>query len=355
MERIEQAIVCLVCHAIGGPAPFAAKFALIPFLRRTHVISFRPFRNSDPPQLAEIWRSQPASRGLAQPMTTALFERHVLNSPMFERQGLIVAIEGERLLGFVHTGFGPVAEGNRLDTTSGAICALLVRPLDAPGTLAAELLAQGEAYLKQQGASTVLAGGIHRLGPFYLGLIGGSTCLGILCSDPSQQNFFASHGYTESFRGSILQCDLSGFRQPIDRRLMGIRRRTQVVPVEDPDLHTWWEASTLGAVEHTRFNLVPREGGATLASVVAWDMERFGSTWGTRAAGLIELDVPLGPNRRQGLGLSVVSEALRYLQATGFMLAEAQVDTRSAGAKTLFEKLGFAEVDQAVQFSKAVG
>lgn len=285
-------------------------------------------------------------------MTTVIFERHVLNSPMFERQGLIVAADGERLLGFVHVGFGPTEAGNRLDTSSGAICALMVRPLEAPGTLASELLAKGEAYLRQQGAKTVLAGGIHRLGPFYLGLIGGSTTLGILNSDLAQQQFLLLNGYEENYRGSVMHCDLARFRQPIDRRLMAIRRRTLVVSIDDADLHTWWEASTLGAVDYRLFNLVPREGGAALASVSAWDMELFGGVWGARAAGLVQLDVPLGPNRRQGLGMSVVSEALRTLQTTGFLLVEAQIDTRLTGVKGLFEKLGFTEIDQAVQYRK---
>ncbi len=52
---------------------------------------FRPFRNSDPPLLADVWRSQPSQRGLMQPMSAALLEQLVLSKPVFEREGLIVA------------------------------------------------------------------------------------------------------------------------------------------------------------------------------------------------------------------------------------------------------------------------
>jgi GNAT superfamily N-acetyltransferase len=271
---------------------------------------------------------------------------------MFERQGLIVATENDRLLGFAHAGFGPTEDGEHLATTSGATCALMVRPLESPDTLAGDLLSRSEEYLKQKGAQTLLAGGIDRWGPFYLGLTGGSACSAVLGSDPEQQQFYLSHGYAECSRSAVMHCDLARFRQPIDRRLMAIRRRTQVLVLEDPDSSSWWESSTLGTADRTQFNLAPREGGSPLASITAWNMDLLGATWGVRAAGLVELNVPLAPNRRQGLGIYMVSEALRHLQAAGTMLAEAQVDTRFADVISLLVKLGFVEIDQAVRFRK---
>jgi hypothetical protein len=52
---------------------------------------YRAFRNTDPPQLAEIWRSQPPSRGLMQPMSVAILEHYVFSKPTFDSAGLIVA------------------------------------------------------------------------------------------------------------------------------------------------------------------------------------------------------------------------------------------------------------------------
>lgn len=316
------------------------------------MITFRPFRNSDPPQLAEIWRSQPPSRGLVQPMSAALFERQVLNASMFDRQGLVVASENDRLLGFVHAGFGPSSNLQHLSMKTGATCALMVRPLEAPPSLAGELLTRSEEYLTQHGAGTLLAGGIDRWGPFYLGLTGGSACSIVLTSDPGQQDFFLSRGYAEASRALVMHCDLAKFRPPVDRRQMLVRRRTNVQVVEDPKSESWWESSTLGACDRAQFNLMPREGGSALADVTLWNMDLLGATWGMRAAGLTDLQVLVSSNRRQGLALYIVGEALRHAQSQGIMVVEAQVDATNLAAQALFKKLGFVEVDQAVRYRK---
>ena len=57
------------------------------------MIHYRPFLNSDPPALAEIWRSQSPSRALIQLMTPAVLDDLVLSKAYFDRQGLILAVE----------------------------------------------------------------------------------------------------------------------------------------------------------------------------------------------------------------------------------------------------------------------
>jgi GNAT superfamily N-acetyltransferase len=316
------------------------------------VITFRSFHNNDPPQLAEIWRSQPTSRGIVQPMSAALLERYVLSAPMFENEGLIVAVDDNKLLGFAHAGFGPSADGQHLCTAIGGTCALMVRPLNVPSSLTDELLDRSEQFLSSRGAQTVRGGGITPLGPFYLGLSGGSMCAGILDSDREQQEFYLTHGYYEESRVAVLHCDLAKFRPPVDRRQLQIRRRTTVLATDDPSNNTWWEAATIGACDRTRFDLLPREGGSPLASLNLWNMDLLGATWGMRSVGLVGLAVALESNRRQGLAMYLVAEALRHMQGQGVMLVEVQIATTNAGVRALFDKLGFVEVDQAARYCK---
>lgn len=287
-----------------------------------------------------------------QPMSAALFERHVLGSPTFDREGLIVAAEDDRLLGFVHAGFGPTLDGQHLSPAIGATCALMIRPVEAPASIMEELLARSEGYLTQRGAQEILAGGIDRNGPFYLGLTGGSACSVVLNSDSQQQVFFTSHGYQDEFRALVMHCDLARFRPPVDRRQMLVRRRTTVQMIEDPASRSWWESCTIGACDRTLFELLPRDGGIPLARVVLWNMDLLGATWGVRTAGITSLEVSLDSNRRQGLALYLVAEALRYMQGLGMMLVEAQVDINNTAAQKLLQRLGFIEVDQAVRYRK---
>ena len=84
------------------------------------MIDYRPFRNTDPPALCEIWRSHAPLRAFFQPLTPPMLETTVLSRPFFDREGLIVAVEDGEPIGFVHAGFGRDQEGNSLDTSIGA-------------------------------------------------------------------------------------------------------------------------------------------------------------------------------------------------------------------------------------------
>ena len=77
------------------------------------LIEYRAFRNTDPPQLAEIWRSQTAQRGLMQPMSIVALERYIFSKPSFDRNGLIVAVDEGKLLAFAHAGFGSTPDQAR--------------------------------------------------------------------------------------------------------------------------------------------------------------------------------------------------------------------------------------------------
>src|SRR5688572_31839264 len=89
------------------------------------LLRFRPYRNTDPPHLVALWRSQSPSRGLVQPMTAALFDEQVLGKPYFDRTGLLVATEDERPVGLVHAGFGPRDAAAELDRAVGTISLVL--------------------------------------------------------------------------------------------------------------------------------------------------------------------------------------------------------------------------------------
>ena len=71
------------------------------------MIEFRCFRNDDPPKLADIWRSADLGPSAMQPMTSALLEACVFSKPYFDREGLIIAVDDGRTVGFAHAAFGP--------------------------------------------------------------------------------------------------------------------------------------------------------------------------------------------------------------------------------------------------------
>ncbi len=286
-----------------------------------------------------------------QPMSVAVLERFVLSRPYFDRNGLIVAIEGDKILGFAHGGFGPAADQSALATDQGVTSLVLLRP-EADPALAVELLERSEAYLRGRGATTLYGGGRPPLVPFYYGLYGGSEPSGVLNSDPHAQALFAEHGYKPVKQSLVLHRDLGQFRPVVDRQQMQIRRHTIIQTLVDPPPTTWWQACLFEPLELVQCVLSPREGGASLASVYFWNMETMVGTWGVRAVGVVDLVVGV-EGKRQGNATYLLGEALRQFHSQGLALAEVHVADDNAPAIALFGKLGFNEVDQAIDYRKA--
>ncbi len=315
------------------------------------VYRFRPFLNSDPPHLAAIWRGQPPQRGLLQPVTAPLLEYGVFSKLHFDRHGLIVALKDERPVGFVHAGFGPSEDGLSLDTSMGTTQILMVEPAERETSLADELLAHSENYLRSRGATVIYAGGINPLNSFYLGLYGGSEIPGVLQSDSLFQAASLRGGYREIDRVRILQCDLARVRPPVSRELRLIKRTMQAVELIDPAPDTWWEACVWGSLQRDVFQLVETGTGKIVAWAAFWDMQPLSAGWGMSTAGLFELFVP--PElRRHGYASYLIGEAIRVLRRRGIATIEAQTMASNDAATAYYMKLGFTEIDHGIIFRK---
>jgi ribosomal protein S18 acetylase RimI-like enzyme len=308
-------------------------------------IRYRAFRNTDPPALAEIWRQQPPAHGRMQPMSPALLEQFIFAKPYFDRQGLIVAVDGELPVGFAHAAFGPSDDEQRLSTDLGLTCLVMVRADYRGRAIGTGLLTECEAYLRRRGARVLYAGGIAPLNGFYLGLYGGSELPGLLDSDVAGQRLFRSRGYREIDRVAVLERELAGFRAPIDRVQMQIRRCSSLEALIDPPARTWWEACVWGAADRVRYELTMRDAGRVAARATFWPILPLSTSWGVQACGVTELEVDEGC-RRRGLALFLLGEAFRQFQAQGVKLVQAQTMRGNTSALKLYEKLGFQQIEE---------
>jgi len=314
------------------------------------VIEYRCFRNDDPPRLADVWRAADLGPAAMQPMTSALLEACVFSKPYFDRAGLVVAVDGERMVGFAHAGFGPNADHSGIDHAVGTTMLVVTVPHEEEPAVADGLLARCEDYLRGRGAAAPRGGGTPTLGGFYLGLYGGSNLPGILDSSPRMQAVFRRAGYAEAERIAVLRRSLAGFRPPVNRLQMAIRRATTLRVIDEPSRRTWWEAAATTGIALRRYEL----RNATedlLGSALFWDMQPLAAAWGVTATGLLHVDIE-GPRRRQGLASYLVAEALHDLAEEGVTLVETQVAESNAAAVKLFEKLGFAIAERGSVFTR---
>jgi ribosomal protein S18 acetylase RimI-like enzyme len=286
--------------------------------------------------------------------TSSPLERYVFSKPYFDPDGLIVAEEGGVCVGFVHGGFGANESGSALSTATGIICALGVRPAARRRGIGSELLRRCEDYLRQRGAVTLRAGPQGRLGPFYLGLYGGSDLPGFLESDPLVGPFLTRRNYRPGRRVLVFQRKLAQALKALDPRFVGHRQRFELR--EDPRtrLGSWWIECLFGLVEPLEFHLCERASAARVAQALVWEMEGFSCLWNQPSVGINAIEVP--PQfRRQGLGKFLVAQILRRIQEQYYELAEAQAAEDDMASVGLLRSLGFAEVDAGRVYERQEG
>ncbi len=317
----------------------------------TQDIHFRHFRNSDPPALVDVWRSRAGQPELNATVGVEVFEQFVLAKTYFDPEGLILACDGDCVLGFAHAAFGANDAEDELSTELGTTALLMVRPGCDEAQVAAGLLTQSEAYLRRRGAKVIYGGGIRPLNGFYLGLYGGSELPGVPESDTVAQQAFLSHGYREIDRTLRFHRDLSTFEAVVDRRQMQVRRQMVVEVVVDPPPRTWWEACTLGLFDVARFALVPRTGGSAVATALFRRMELVNTTLQPPSVGLIEVWVDASA-RRRGLAIFLLSEAFRQFVRDGTREVEVQAMQHNLAAQALYRKIGFQQFGQGSVFRK---
>ncbi len=317
------------------------------------MLRYRGFRNTDPPIVAEIWRSRADELALVQPVSADLFEQFVFGRLHFDYAGLILALDDDRPVGFAHASFGPDAANHRLSTETGVTCLILVRPDCDQAAIAAGLLDRCEAYLLGRGAKCLYGGGLWPLSPFYSGMCGGCETLGVLDSDLVSRQLYSARGYQAVDHTLLFRQDLQGFRIPMHRLHAQCRRRMLVQVIVDAPARSRWEAMTVGEFEATRFELVPRGGGPQVGCALVRAME-----WGRagrpgRVAGLVDLFVE--PNcRRQGIATYLIGELARSLANQGVSFLEAQAQLSNLPLLQLYRKLGFLQVAEGTIFRKSV-
>lgn len=317
------------------------------------MVEYREFRNTDPPAMVEIWQNSAGQPGLFQPISTHLFEDVVFSRLYFEREGIRIAWDGDRPLGFAHAGFGPSEDRSGVSVDLGTTYQIRVRSdCENPDQVAASLLTQCEDYLVSRGAKVLYGGGIQPLNAFYWGLYGGSELPGILEADTIARTAFESHGYKEIDRTVAFAGELHSVAPPMTRGLMQHRRQMTVHKIEDPPTYDWWDASTKTPFQLARFELQPRGGGECLGFALVRDM-RFSENLfrGEPSAGLIELEIEAG-HRRQGLVTYLLSEVFHDLGRHHVSRLKVQTMQYNSAAVSLYEKLGFQQVDQGVVYRK---
>jgi ribosomal protein S18 acetylase RimI-like enzyme len=313
------------------------------------VVDYRNFRNTDPPHLVELWNASFPGRGAVTLRGSNLLERHVFAKPFFDPNGIVIAEENQRVVGYGHFGRCQ-AEGSDMQ---GVTCALAVLPSHRRRGIGTQLLYRGEEYLLQQGAKQMLAGGHGAQSPFYAGIYGGSDSPGFLRSDPAAEPFFRRHRYNVRDVILVLQRKLETPLKTPDPRFCALRDRYDIIMGSPRTLGGWWEECTIGCLEPIEFVVEDRQKQEFVGRALIWEMEGFSQRWGKPSIGILNFWIR-EDYRGQGLGKLLMTQVLRQIQEQFFEVAEIQIAEKNNVALSLLRGLGFETVDRGQIFTKSV-
>ncbi|TWT62416.1 GNAT family N-acetyltransferase [Rubinisphaera italica] len=313
-------------------------------------VQIRTFRNFDPPELVRLWNSAHQSRGVAAPISADIFDSTVLAHLYFDPAGMIVAQQGQNLVGFVHVGFCSNETRTALDHTQAVICAIVVDPQHQHEDIGTQLLSAARDYAQTSGATILFAGPSPNRDPFYSGIYGGSRPSGFLASQPSLDGFLLQNGFEAFERHGIFQKDLQNTREPINFRLSTIRRKTELRLIEDEQTDDWWWNVRRARFDMLRFEMLPKNQlEPIVAAITVYGLDFYISNWNHRAVGMLDLFV-MEDHRRKGYGQALLVEVGRRLKDEMITLLEIHAPLENEAMVKLIEGAGFTQIDTGIVY-----
>jgi hypothetical protein len=292
---------------------------------------YRPYRNSDTPELARLMRAYALECGADAPITGSMLEDNIFTKPFFDPQGFMIAEDidleqgDSRLLGFAHASFGPNSSKSDIDRKNGIISQVSVwsdsNQADVSRSkIASELLRHCEQYLVGQGAETIQGGEFRKNYPFYIGLYGGSEPPGVLESDSLMRNVLKESGFQKQIRTTKYAINLRDYHIVQGSRFDALEHEEiQVDRFIDPILK-WWSLWTVLHGESLYFVFRPRNLRKKLIGTVMlrpMKMTDEGPIYGL-------LDVRVYQHfRHQSWGVFMLDHVFRELRRGGVSRIEA--------------------------------
>ena len=314
------------------------------------MIEYRHYRNSDPPQILTLWNQSGLARGGATGIPHDLLDQLLFAQPYFDRRGLILACEDDRLVGMVHAGFGCNDHHTDLNPLDGVICQLLVHPERRRQGIGRALMDRAIQYLQEQGSTTIHAGPGPGRDPFYCGLYGGSESAGFLATDEDASVFLASCGFEATERFAIYQRPLElEAGEAVDFRSVQWKRQVRIEISAQNNDGDWWWNNRFGRLDYVRFRLLQKENDEVLASLTLIGLDQFVPKWNSRAIGLADIHVA-ETRRRQGLGRLLITETLRRLKQETVSLVESHAIESDVALTGLLTSCGFQRIDAGTQY-----
>ncbi|MDO5581828.1 MAG: GNAT family N-acetyltransferase [Planctomycetia bacterium] len=209
------------------------------------MVFIKPFTNGDLVHVRMLWEKKALTTPwLFRPISYELLDEQVFGNVLFDRQGFLLAFEGDRPVGMIHASFLPDNDWSGPSNIHGIIVAPIVAPdAEDPETIEKELIIAAENYLKEKGIKVWCAGGCEKLSPFYTGLYGNGIPYGFFENDQKTIDLFEKMGYHFHMKFKRFSLDSQEYCPPTTIRIRESRQRFEVFMNKPSLTRNWWEAN----------------------------------------------------------------------------------------------------------------
>lgn len=302
-------------------------------------IAIRSFKNTDTSSICKVWNAHHAE--LAVGAISALhFELAVLAKPYFVAENLLLAIEDEVVVGFLHLAHASSADLSETDTTRGVLAALCIVPSPDEAEIAEELLARADKLLSDSGAICCTTRPMPPDSPFYLGLGSGDSMMGITTADQRTYSWLVKAGWVARVATSGWELFLDNFHPPVDRLQIQIRRNAHVDRLLDEPLLPWRQACLLGHTEPTGFQLTLRVEGTVAQELLVWSVGQELMTTPESVVWLWPIEVGETSQESDQL-IFLLSESLRQMTEDRVEVVRTVSDSAKTSVTSVLTRLGF--------------
>lgn len=321
-------------------------------------IRYRNYRNYDNPGLVSLWNTSLTGRGCCKAIKPFFLELQWFCKPWFEARGMTLALddarpENQQIIGASLAGFGKSDDGTSLDRHKGVVSLLMVHPDYRKQGVAAALLKQAEAYLRESGADDTRFGCTWDRYPYCWGMFGSISPVGILHSMEQAHSFIQKQGYIAAEQYEVYS---RAMKQPLplgDTRFPHLRRKYEL-RVGPRKTIGWLDEALHGAMETMVFELLETALERPVAEVRAAEMTQFINKSQPPLAGLYGLAVK--PELRgQGLGKYLMAQTLQHLNDQFYQNVETVIPKESNEARQLLKAMGFTLLDEGTSYAKVLG
>ncbi|MBQ1454982.1 MAG: hypothetical protein IIZ25_03940 [Thermoguttaceae bacterium] len=198
-----------------------------------------------------------------------MFEQHILDNVLFDREGFLLLFEDDLPVGFIHASFPPNEDWDDRRFDIGILYPPVVPVFPRLQEALDLLVTAAERYLLSRGAARWFVGGMANASPFYNGLYGPCSAEGVLQRDKAVVELFRRRGYKECLSSGLYRIWLDHYLSPVKPRIREVQRKFLFQRMSHWTPVNWWDANCGRKFNVIEWNVFDRQTGAVAGRPIA--------------------------------------------------------------------------------------